>query len=253
HNRHQLSRIVRRRVWYTQRLRKDHHHEQVFFIPGSPSKGLTIRAGIKFVQPVFESHEAILPPAPSGTGSRFWFDHTEVPASISVISSSRSNGWFRVRIILLTEATTTQTAAINMITSITTSNQLPAAMKVPSWIIAAYIETKNTKTNGIMTGHTGRLIRNKMIARIDIVNAANNWFVVPKSGQRTMTPRPSPPTAIAITKPASNLISVAISTLRCTPTTSDSSAVPKRCSRTPVPSVVAANSTALVARMVADT
>src|SRR5690625_1390584 len=141
---------------------------------------------------------------------------------------------------------------MRMIASMTTNSQFPAAMKVPSWIIAAYIETMNTKTNGMSTGHTGRLMRSRIMARIDIVRAASNWFVVPKSGQITMPPRPSPPAENASPKPVTNVISVATKTLSLTPKSSKISAVTNRCSRTPVSMVVAANSTAIVARMVAD-
>src|SRR5699024_8083938 len=118
-------------------------------------------------------------------------------------------------------------------------------------MIAAYIDTKNTKINGISTDHTGRLVRNKIITKIDMVKAANNWFVVQNNGQIIMPPRQSPPAENARPNPVTSVINVATKTLSLIPNNSKISEVTKRCRRTPVSIVVAANNTAIVAKIVA--
>src|SRR5690625_5055258 len=132
HDRHKLCGVISSRVRHAQRLRKDHHHKEVFLISRRAGKRLSVRSGIIFVQPVLESRPTGTPPVPQGTGGVVTFDHTDVPAVISSISASRSNGSFRVRSMLLVAARTTHTAATRMIASITTRSQLPSAI---NWLL----------------------------------------------------------------------------------------------------------------------
>src|SRR5699024_519539 len=111
-------------------------------------------------------------------------------------------------------------------------------------MIAAYIDTKNTKTNGISTGQTGRLVRSKIITRIDMVKAANSWFVVPNSGQMIMPPRPSPPAENARPNPVTSVNKVATKTRSLIPNNPNISDEPKRGERPDVSNAIAGNSTA---------
>ena len=103
-----------------------------------------------------------------------------------------------------------------------------------------------------MIGSTGRRLRISITARIARVSPARIWLVVPNSGQMIMPPAPSAPALKARPRQTASTINVATSVPSFTPTTCPISWTTKRCRRTPVSIVVAANSTAMVARIVAD-
>ena len=76
--------------------------------------------------------------------------------------------------------------------------------------------------------------------------------MVPNSGQISMPPDPSAPALKVSARHTTSTIAVATAVPSFTPTTWAISWTTKRCRRTPVSMVVAANSTAVVARIVAD-
>ena len=76
-------------------------------------------------------------------------------------------------------------------------------------MIAAYIDKEYRSTGSAQAA--GRLVRNKIMTRMDMVNAANNWFVVPTEAKMRRLdhhhqPRRRP-------KPVTNVIKVATKTL----------------------------------------
>lgn len=134
----------------------------------------------------------------------------------------------------------------------TTNSQLPSEMNVPSWDTAAHSEATMTKMPGMITIQDGRRRCARMIAMIDSDRAAMIWFVVPNSGHSVMPPEPSAPAEKVRTSAIPTAMIVEENARKRTPATSAISCTTMRCRRTPVSMVVAANSTAIVAKIVVE-
>ena len=79
-----------------------------------------------------------------------------------------------------------------------------------------------------------------------------SWLVVPNSGQMVIPPEPSAPAEKVRPKAKPTAMTVAAKALMRTPMNSPSSCTTSRCRRTPESMVVAAKSTAMVAKMVPE-
>ena len=171
-----------------------------------------------------------------------------------MVSSSRQTtaGARRALPIAETASTVTQIAQQMITMSMISNSQFCAVHSVRSCRTAAHSDIRVTNTSGMSTGQVGRRSWVSMTTRMARVRPAMSWLVVPNSGQMSMPPEPSTPVEKVRPSAQPTAMRVAARLESFTPASSAISATTRRCRRMPESMVVAANSTAMVARMVAD-
>src|SRR5699024_4982991 len=253
--RHQLGRVVGRRIGDPEGLAQDDDGEEVVLLTLGLPQCLAVGAHVELLQARTEG--GILPVHPPPELAQRWAPHWPArPEAASCSSnSSISSGSRAARRIASTASMATQTLATMMTTSRANNSQsgLAGSVKSATCSSAAQKDMANTSTSGTSAGRGLRRLRIRITAMIDNDNEAINWLVVPNSGQMRSPPSPLRPWENVSPRPTTSTIRVAGTLVIRTRTASPISCTTNRSSRIPVSIVVAANSTAMVASTVALT
>src|SRR5690606_15542675 len=117
----QLGRVVGGGVRDAEHLAHHEHAEQVVLVPLRAGEGAPVGADVELVQPLGQGAQA-------GRGRH----RAEESSSGSSSAPSTSGGSVRARVSAIADSTITHTAAMRMMTSSTSSSQLPSAAYCPT-------------------------------------------------------------------------------------------------------------------------